>query len=100
MDKTPSGEHGKMTRRAPHHDIQRVIPLPQTVVQSHVEPGLPHTCCKVTNQVPLGPLVNTVPVPVVGVGEVAPSLMVLGGEDNICVQAGKIRSHTCIIICS
>ena len=72
-----------MNRKTPHHDIQRVIPLPQTVIKTHVEPRLPHTGCEVTNQVPLGALINTVPVPVVGIGEVAPSLMVLGGENNI-----------------
>lgn len=71
-----------------YHNVSWIVPLPQTVIQAHTEPRLPHAGREVSDQVPLGTLVNTVPVPVVVVAEVAPSLVVFGGEDNICRGCG------------
>ena len=60
-----------------HLEVEWVVPLPEAVVEAHVEASRSHTVREVTNEVTLGSKVNAVPIPVVGVLEVAPSLVVL-----------------------
>ena len=80
--------------------VKRVEPLPEAVVQSHVEPCGPHTGCQVTNEVSLGTSVHTVPVPVVGPTEIAPTFVMLRRQNNVCrsgyitlvTQFGKMSS--------
>ena len=52
---------------------------------------------ELSHQVFLGPHVHTVPVPVVGTGEVAPALMMLGGQNNICTETTDIDEYTTLI---
>ncbi len=72
-------------------EIQGVVPLLQAVVQSHVQASCPDTVREAANQVPLWPLIHTVPVPVVGAGEIAPALMVLGCQNNIYKMKAKLN---------
>lgn len=60
-----------------------MVPLSEAVVETHVQPGSTHAVREVANEVALRPEVDAVPVPVVRVLEVAPSLVVLGGQHHI-----------------
>ena len=70
-------------------EVERVVPFPEAVVESHVQPGRPHTLGEVTDEVTLRPQVNTVPVPVVDAFKVTPALVVLGGQDDVCGDNGR-----------
>ena len=70
-------------------EVERVVPFPEAVVESHVQPGRSHTFGEVTDEVTLRPQVNTVPVPVVDALKVTPALVVLGGQDHVCGDNGR-----------
>ena len=48
-----------------YRNVRRVVPLPEAVVEAHVEPRLPDAVGEVAGKVTLGTQVDAVPVPVV-----------------------------------
>ena len=67
-----------------YRNVGRIVPLSEAVVETHAQPGLPHAVGEVSDKVTLGTFVDAVPVPVVRVLEVAPTLVVLGCQNHIC----------------
>ena len=66
-----------------YHEVEWVKPLSEAVVEPHVQSCTLHAGSEIPHKVSLGTKFNTVPVPVVRVFEVTPSLMVLGGQHDI-----------------
>ena len=72
-----------LSNRGAYHDIEWVVPLSKAVVEPHVQSCSLHAGREIPHKVSLGTKFNTVPVPVVRTLEVAPPLVVLGGQNNI-----------------
>ncbi len=64
-----------------------------------MQSGCTYTSSQVTNQVSVGTNINTVPIPVVRVGKVAPPFMMFGSKDNIYKERdernNKALKHAC-----
>ena len=74
-----------------YRNISRVEPLSQAMVESHSQTCLPDAVGEITDQISFWSLVDAVPVPMVRVFEVAPTLVVLGGQHHIYVEAKYVN---------